>query len=118
MADSTYDKTYRLQGIPTEYSKTDTLHLLKTILGRGEEDPLPKVHSLASYPHSSGRRVSQVATVTFGHVPTCLQDSKEEWTFPTPECRGPFDASSITIDNHFRGFTPLNSIKDADHKIE
>ena len=51
-------------------------------------------------------------------VRKCFTDVRGEWTLPIPRSQVGLAASSVTIDNHFRGFTPLNSIDDADYKVE
>ena len=75
------------------------------------------VHSLSADPYHT--QDFKVATVTFKRVPDRFQDGKDEWTIPVtgPNILGII--SSLTVDCHFSGFTPLNSIRDAaDHKIE
>ena len=106
-----YDKTYRVQGIPATFTEEDCRILLCSTLQEENEDPEPIVHSLGGDPCS---QEFQIATVTFKKTPKRFQDSKEEWTLPMTRPRVYSDTiiSSITVDNHFSGFTPLNSVRD------
>jgi hypothetical protein len=116
---SSYDKTYRVRGIPEGLTEHDTKLLLGSIWDPGAENPKPRVHSLAPDPYSFGHDVFYVATVTFKQIPQRFLGSQDEWTLLVPGRKGPSGESqdlSLTIDSHFRGFTPLNSVKD--HKIE
>jgi hypothetical protein len=121
-ASSTYDKTYRVRGIPSAFTEDDTRELLCSILKRDHTDPEPRVYSLGPDPYSLEHAEAQVATVTFKVPPEILSGTRDEWTWPATELEasdGKPVTSSITIDSHFRGFTPLNSIGDGiDHRVE
>src|SRR4051794_31806249 len=106
-----YHKTYRVQGIPAKLTKEDCRILLSSILEDGENLE-PIVQSLGPDPYSSQCNAFQVATATFGQVPKCFQDGRDEWTLPITA------DFSITVDSHFSGFTPLNSINESDHRLE
>jgi hypothetical protein len=114
-----YDKTYRVQGIPATFTKEDSRTLLCSILQGDNENPEPIVHSLGADPYSPE---FQIATVTFKKIPKRLQDGRDEWTLSITRSKVYGDKtiiSSITVDSHFSGFTPLNSARDVlDHKIE
>ena len=117
-----YNKTYRVKGIPATFTKEDSRIFLGSILEELNEDSELTVHSLGADPYSSERNTFQIATVTFQQVPRCMQDGKDQWTLSTTNSRVPNDTtvvSSITVDSHFSGFTPLNPVKDgSDHEIE
>lgn len=119
---TSYNKTYRANGIPATFTKVDSRIFLSSILEELNENPELTVHSLGADPYSSERNPFQIATVTFQQVPRCLQDGKDQWTLPTTNARVPNDTtvlSSILIDSHFLGFTPLNSVNHgSDHEIE
>ena len=118
-----YDKTYRVQGIPAALAKEDCERLLSSALRSQNESSEPVVHSLSADPYDTEK--FKIATVTFKRIPDKFQDGKDVWTIPV---RGPDIlagpnilgiTSSLTIDCHFSGLTPLNSIRsDSDHKIE
>jgi hypothetical protein len=116
------NKTYRVQGIPATYNKEESRILLASILEGDNENPEPTVHSLGADPSSTEGNRFQIATVTFKQDPKGLQDNKGEWPLPTTRSRALNDkerVSSITVDSHFLGFTPLNSFEDdSNHKIE
>jgi hypothetical protein len=119
---TSYKKTYRVKGIPATFTKEDSRSFLTSILEELNESSELTVHSLGADPYSSERNTFQIATVTFQQVPRCLQDGKDQWTLPTTNSRVPNDTtvvSSITVDSHFSGFTPLNSVKHGSgHEIE
>ena len=113
-----YYKTYRVQGMPATLSRKECKKFLNSILKEDNENLDLTVHSLGTDPYSSECNATQVATITFKQVPKCLQENINEWTLPIPSS-DENEAHPITIDSHFLGFTPLNSIKDsADHKME
>ena len=117
-----YAKTYRVQGIPAAYSKDDSKRLVLSALGRDADDPEPIIHSLGVDPSSSTSGGFQIATVTFKRDPDIFGDDKSQWVLPTtmpPHSIDRASTSSITIDTHFLGFTPLNSFEDGStHDIE
>jgi hypothetical protein len=113
-----YRKTYRVQGIPPALTSENTRVLLRSVLGEGCE---PVIHSMGPDPHSPDRNPFQVATVTLGQSPRHFQDGKGEWTLPIMKYDHPGGETvpTITVDDHFLGFTPVNSVKDGpNHKIE
>jgi hypothetical protein len=111
-----YDKTYRVQGIPTTFTREDCRALLSSALQSENESPEPVVHSLSADPYTTK---FQIATVTFKQIPDRFQDGKDEWTIPVTKPNILGIISSLAVDCHFSGFTPLNSVRDAsDHKIE
>jgi hypothetical protein len=117
------DKTYRVLGLPPESSTEDSERILSSIFDKDGEQTQPMVHSLGLDPHAFGRNVHKVATVSFERTPQVLLDGRNEWSFTVGRREkfhsGTYANSMITIDTHFLGFTPLNSVKDdEDHKIE
>ena len=99
--------TYRVRGIPPILDRDETKRLLETCL---EVEGIA-IESLAFAP--SGRR-NQIATISFlrTSTPTLLSgNDQDEWTIPTP-------IALLIIDKHFVSFTPLNSPREDDHKIE
>src|SRR5205814_1708186 len=95
------------------FTRDDVRELLRSTLRHNGKDVKPGIHSLGLDPYFSGRNASQVATITLSRAPECFIDTKDEWTLPTPRSEASDEGlatSSVTIDNHFRGFTPLNSI--------
>ncbi|KAH0555739.1 hypothetical protein GP486_006316 [Trichoglossum hirsutum] len=116
-----YDKTYRVQGIPASFNLDDVREFLRSVLERRGEDISLRIHSIGLDPYISGKGAPQVATITLSGLPGPFTDGKDEWTLPAPRSGtlgGMLAVPSITVDSHFRGFTPLNSVDDADHKIE
>lgn len=115
---SQQDRTYRVWGLPAGISFEDSELMLKKVLDLSANNQ-PKVHSLGLDPYASGRDVDLVATVTFLHTPRVLHDGNS-WRI-TKSISHRFEnlQLSLSIDTHFRGWTPLNTIKDdEDHKIE
>jgi hypothetical protein len=114
-------KTYRVQGIPPAYTKEDSRWLLRSILEGDNENLEPIIHSLGIDPSSSTNNRFQTATVAFKQDPEAFQDNKGDWVLPITRSF-PFNdraISSIKVDSHFLGFTPLNSFEDSSaHKIE
>ncbi|MCJ1250255.1 hypothetical protein MMC30_007481 [Trapelia coarctata] len=114
-----YPDLYRVVGIPSTYDKEATGLLLRSILGCHESSLV--IHSLGDDPQ---RKPDKVAVFTLAGGSEHLPGRGRRWTFPIPK-----DSLSkeevypvkrqILIDDHFEGFTPMNSIKDhKDHKVE
>ncbi|KAI9767398.1 MAG: hypothetical protein M1839_004517 [Geoglossum umbratile] len=114
-----YPKTYRVQGIPSELTKDQSRELLREVLGANDE---LEVCSLGPNPYSTQRNTSQVATITLGQVPKSLQDGRDQWTFriqANSPPNGENGTSSIKIDTHFLGFTPVNPVNGGpDHQVD
>jgi hypothetical protein len=119
MAASPRGKTYRVQGIPAGFDKIEIGELICLTLDEdGVLDIRPTVHSLCPNPQPC-QSSCQTATVSFEAVPQRLLDTQEECSLlksGDPNNEG--HSSSVTIDSHFRGFTPLNFVKDGEHIIE
>jgi hypothetical protein len=100
--------TYRVWGLPSNASASDSENILSAICDTDGQKTMPKVHSIGLDPYELGSNVPKVATVTFAHTPIPLRDG-EEWTFPTQESE-----ISIRIDTRFLGFTPLNAMENGE----
>ena len=109
------DLTYRVQGVPLSVNITSLQKALELLL---ETQDL-RVESLAP---SSITRQGQVATVRIANS-TKLPNTHNEWHIPTGHTLiGETRSNSepmLSIDTHFRGFTPLYSpASDIDHSLE
>ena len=96
-------KTYRVRGIPSEYNSRDAVaQLLRETL---EDDACgPTIQSLSSEPTSYHGKL--VVTVTFAKPPEPVRSGGSSLT-----PRG----SSLSIDTHFLGITPLNPVDNDKH---
>lgn len=109
------DLTYRVQGISLSVDITSLQKALELLL---ETQDL-RVESLAP---SSITRQDQVATVRIASSAK-LPDTHDEWYLPT-DCTLIVETGSnrecmLSIDTHFRGFTPLYSpASDVGHSLE
>ncbi|KAI9861034.1 MAG: hypothetical protein M1813_005463 [Trichoglossum hirsutum] len=112
-------QAFRVRGLPSVFNAEAIAVLLQSVLGC-EADSLT-VNSLGLDPYSE-ESVSQVATITLGRLPKCLEDRKNDWPL-TVKAKNPADnldiCFSVTLDTHFMGFTPLNAAKDyCDYAID
>ena len=112
------DRTYRVWGLPTGVSIEHSESILREVLNLYAIEP--KVHSLGLDPYVFGRNVEVVATVTFfPQTPLALRDGNSWQITKSMIFQNVKMQLSLTIDTHFKGWTPLNTIKDDDaHKIE
>jgi hypothetical protein len=112
-----FDKTYRVRGIPNGYNRKRTRETLNLVLGLGNTDGNLKLGSLATSPYRS----EKVATISFREIPLCLQKGNE-WRFEQPDTDDidcPLPSHQIVIDSHFWDFTPLQTFEsESDHTIE
>ena len=114
-----YPGLYRAQGIPSTYSKASTKQLLSSILGC--DDSSLVVHCLADDPRG---KPTKIAAFTLAGGSTYLSGRARRWTFELPKeqqpsGKGQSDRMQISIDDHFEGFTPLNSFESSkEHKLE
>lgn len=109
------DLTYRVQGISLSVDITSLQKALELLL---ETQDL-HVESLAP---SSITRQGQVATVRVANSAKLL-DTRDEWYIPTDRTliveTGSNRERMLSIDTHFRGFTPLHSpASDVGHSLE
>lgn len=108
---------YRVQGIPKAYDKERVSGVVSRALSL-PPDTAVKVGSVALDPYT---RRHKVATVSFSQTPECLsstrEDPKNEWTFEVPRSEHN-EPLRISVDTHFRGFTPLNSGGDTECETE
>ncbi|KAI9741362.1 MAG: hypothetical protein M1834_003079 [Cirrosporium novae-zelandiae] len=119
-ANSSYLKTYRVQGIPLGFDQI----AVKKYLLHGLSLSNLTIHSLASDPRN---QVLQVATVSFYQTPPSTNiHSWYKPPVPEPPRRPCLDdheytilPTSVSIDCDFYGFTPLNSFNDErDHRVD
>jgi hypothetical protein len=109
--------TYRLRGIPVNYSLQDVESLVGDILELGNEIKV-EVRSLANSPYP---RHERIATLDFSTPPgrLCGDRHQDEWCFNIPRDGRPGQTKiDLVFDTHFRGFTPLHAERDGDCKIE
>ena len=109
--------TYRLRGIPVNYSLQGVESLVRDVLELGDVIKV-EVRSLADSPYPQPEKV---ATLNFSSTPSrlCGGPNPDEWCFDIPH-DGQQEQARICLvfDTHFRGFTPLHAERDADCKIE
>ncbi|KXJ86483.1 hypothetical protein Micbo1qcDRAFT_219001 [Microdochium bolleyi] len=118
MAPSDY-ATYRVQGLPSGIDADDAEQLLKEFFDLDGLSTKPEVHSLGLDPFSFDSNMKRVATVTFANTPEALRDG-DHWEFKKRvSVKGTTTDTKLEIDTTFRGFTPLNLVKDdVEHKID
>lgn len=117
---NTSPRTYRVQGIPSTRNEVSTQILLQSILIE-DDDSVIIIRSLAYDPRD---RNVKVATFTIRGTSTQLSGTSRKWDFDIP--KGEYNNDDVnardlhlSIDNHFEGFTPLNSFENSDeHKLE
>ncbi|KAB2572339.1 Agglutinin [Lasiodiplodia theobromae] len=112
--------TFRLRGIPSQYSTKNAVQELVERTLSIHPDTRFDVHSVAANPLEP---TSRVATISFQVIPTSLSDrSKKEWVL---EPQGDWYSDDIdgwrkplVFDTHFSGFTPLQSTKQEDCEVD
>jgi hypothetical protein len=115
--------TYRAQGIPATYNLGSTKQLLQSILEPRNEHFELDVNSLAPDPYESGENGKRVATFTCRGISSNLPAAREQREYPLVEDKHnassfPFRKLQVSIDTHFRGFTPLSSSTSDESKLE
>jgi hypothetical protein len=121
---SSSNLNYRVRNIPARYSFAETKTVLKTALKLDRNSAL-WVGSVAPDLEKEG---FQVATITFkGNSELLPAQDKEnkrldEWTVVLEasddgEGRHPYDGK-VTVDTHFRDFTPLNTPSEDKHAFD
>lgn len=118
------DHVYRARGLPREFNCQQTGDLISTLFKLESNTSVPRIRSLATAP--GGR--TTVATLSFRTIPAELSGGDEdEWSFDITSFLQDLQAEdegsgrmhrsrTLTIDDHFRGFTVLSS--PSDHKVE
>ena len=125
-----YETAYRVQGLPSGCNRTQAAEIIKSALKISDQETDFKLRSLAH----GGYRDDKVATISFTRPPQQLLgnrsslSSRYEQTFDVLDWLAGYNGATedaelqnlkITIDNHFEGFTVLNSFDDPrKHKIE
>ena len=120
------DHVYRVRGLPGDFSRQETSDLI-SILFNLESNVSPlQIKSLAKT--LDGRLM--VATLSFRTSPQELSGSRShEWSFDITDHlnrilagdedrKGMATSRTLTIDDHFRGFTVLSSPPPTDHRVE
>jgi hypothetical protein len=114
-----FNETYRVQGIPAQLTEEECRKLLNSVLADDSENLEPVIYSLSVDPYRSD---CKIATSTVKRCPKRLQGGRDEWTIPIEAPRNRSNnraVSSITVDTHFSGFTPLDFVPDSSgHNIE
>jgi hypothetical protein len=120
------DRVYRVRGLPGEFSHEETISLISFLFNLESEISLPRIRSLAKT--FDGRMM--VATLSFPTSPKELVGSdSDQWSFDITDYLhriqvGDEDrkymgkSRTLTIDDHFRGFTVLSSPPPTDHRVE
>lgn len=109
------EKTYRVRGIPDIYAMSSAESLVGLILEKRQINSPLKACSLAYDPPEKS---TKVATFTIKGDPKHLCHPfkiPEEWLPDANRKQGQF---KIFVDDHFEGFTPLNTIETREHTIE
>lgn len=112
-----YPGLYRAQGIPPTVTKASIKRLLQSVLACDESSLIVR-----SFADDARGKPTKVATFTFTGSAESLSGRGRRWTFPIPEDQCPSaegQSMRLSIDDHFEGFTPLNSFGSSkEHKIE
>ena len=126
---SAHGKTYRVRGMPLQFTKRQAEDVLRSVLRLDEAQGTVQVRSIAPSPNGK----TKVATLEFKSRPPCFLSDQHEWSFEIPSTdKNDFVGSNyeddddiipaapiITIDDHFNGITILRSFKNiSEHKIE
>lgn len=102
--------TFRLRGIPGNFSRSKVKDLVRTQLSL-EDAIRVTVRSLACNPV---RKHETVATLNFTSLPALLSGKREHFLdFELDDKDG-----RLEFDTHFEGFTPLHSAQDKDCEFE
>lgn len=103
-------KTFRLQGISSEYREEDVKQLIQATLLRDDGECSFTVRSLARDPY---RRNLKMATLDVPKPPKLSGgNSNTEWQYQNE------DGVSVVLDSHFTGFTALHTPSDSDWTME
>jgi hypothetical protein len=120
------DRVYRVRGLPGDFNHQATTTLISILFNLESNISLPRIRSLART--LDGRMM--VATLSFRISPRELSSSdSNEWSFDITDClsriqagdeymKGMDKSRTLTIDDHFCGFTVLSSPPPTDHRVE
>lgn len=109
------EKTYRVRGIPEKYTMSSAESLVESILEKRKINSHIKACSLAYDPLEKS---TTVATFTIRGDP---KDFCHPFQIPEeglPDANRKLGQFKISVDDHFEGFTPLNTIETREHTIE
>ncbi|KAL7937859.1 hypothetical protein V8C35DRAFT_290115 [Trichoderma chlorosporum] len=104
-------KVYRLGNIPNCWDRHDViLRLSEALEGVSYEDI--QIFSLAFSVDHLDESPPKKATLTFNKIPSIikLEPKKSQWNIKVPNL-----SSSLILDSHFLGFTPLNDVSGPQH---
>ena len=105
------DKTFRVRGIPLDFSIEQMEQLIQDLLGYSKDETGLQCRSLAT--HHSG--TSQDATISFSK--SCPPYLQSEIPYST-NSEAVNDSPTLTFDDGFLGLTTLNSCRKSKHKVK
>jgi hypothetical protein len=120
------DRVYRVRGLPRDFSHQETITLISNLFNLESSISLPRIRSLAKT--YDGRMM--VAILSFRTSPKELVGSdSNQWCFDITDYlygiqaghedrKGMDKSPTLTIDDHFCGFTVLSSPPPTDHRVE
>ncbi|KAK8191127.1 uncharacterized protein BKA78DRAFT_352549 [Phyllosticta capitalensis] len=112
------ESVFRVQGLPFTHEgrHVDAGEAEKMIRKALDVDSKIEVdvHSLAQLPSPP----SQTATVTFSEIPPALYLRMQKHSDPEFTFRSSTGMVRLTVDTHFKGFTPLQSPSDANYSLD
>jgi hypothetical protein len=106
------NKTYRIRQVPFEFDASGLANALARALGLDSASSV-QVCSLAVSCLPWEISLAKVATVVFSQAPEILKNDHTEWEVQTSIGNIKYD---LIIDEHFKGFTPLNEV-DAKYNV-
>lgn len=108
--------TFRLQGIPSKYTKDTVKTLLREAL-RLDREATIQIKSLAISPYDKGEAV---ATLTFDKIPPTLSNASPllKFEFTLPNTQSIAKTVDLLLDTHFYGFTTLHCPETSAWKFE
>jgi len=104
--------TFRLRGCPAAVSEATIGDRLSQAFGDVSPNDI-HIHSLAAAPWE--KPSTKTATLTFTKLPSIIKSGaeKKEWKITGHEPN-----SSLILDSHFLGLTPLNDVNDQEHDFK
>ncbi|KAL1390072.1 hypothetical protein HDK64DRAFT_298827 [Phyllosticta capitalensis] len=112
------ESVFRVQGLPVTHEDRhvdagEAEKIIRKALGVDSKIEVD-VRSLAQLPSPP----SQTATVTFSEVPSALDLRLRKHSDPMYTFRSSTATVRLTVDTHFKGFTPLQSPSDANYSLD
>lgn len=109
------EKTYRVRGIPDQYTLSSAESLVESILEKRKINSHIKARSLAYDPLEKS---TKVGTFTIRGDPKNFCHPFQIPDEGLPDANRKLGQDKISVDDHFEGFTPLNTIESREHTIE